>query len=318
MATTANRAEQFQLPREYAVSTLDGQADNLMSITELLDPGSMSSGHMSQLDEKYAKRMHLLDTRRRLNKNLQEVTSIASDLRAQLLSINNTISPVKEAINILSDTIRDSQQVIVSCEAKKLELENIYMNKCEEYDGLISMAAQLREKNEDMKRQLGELVESTEYSEADNVEARGSSIADILKNNDPVISTRFGVARRHQDLESDQTLQDASNALEQEADALKQAIAEKQRDIQHSRQSAERLETSAAELRGLITQLSGVLSQPSSIMYGPPGSHIYFIAPCRHLIVTIGNPLVPQKDRCPKCCARVTDILRVEQHKNTV
>lgn len=316
MTTATSRGEQFS--REYAVSTFDGQADNLLSITELLDTGSMTSGHMSQLDEKYAKRMQLLDTRRRLTKTLKEVTTAASDLRSQLLSINNAISPVKVAIGILSETIRDSQQVITDCEAKKLELEKVYMKKCEEYDELIFAASKLREKNEDMKRQLGELVESAEHSHVNGEDVQRGSIADILKNNDPVISTRFGIARRHQDLESDQTLQETSNLLEQEANALKQAIAKKQVDIQHNRQNAEKLEASATELRGLITQLSSVLSQPSSTMHGPPGSQIYFIAPCKHLVVTIGAPLVPQKDRCPRCYARVTDILKVEQYKNIV
>ncbi|ESU36851.1 Hypothetical protein DHA2_152169 [Giardia duodenalis] len=316
MTTVANRAERAEaFSREYAVSTFDGQGDNLMSITELLDQGSTISGNASQLDEKYARRMQLLDTRKRLNKTLQEVTSTASDLRAQLLLVNNTISPVKEAINILSDTIKDSQQVITDCEAKKAELEGIYINKCEEYDRLIAISAQLREKNEIMKNQLEEITETTEYSGS---EAKGSSITDALKNNDPSISTRFGIARRHHELESDQVVQSTSSALMQEAEALRQAIADKQKDIQHSRQSAERIEASTAELRGLITQLSSVLTQPSSTMYGPPGSDIYLIAPCRHLIVTIGSPLVPQRDRCPKCYARVTDILKVEQYKNTV
>ncbi|EET01551.1 Protein 21.1 [Giardia duodenalis ATCC 50581] len=316
MASAASQAEAFS--REYAVSTFDGQGDNLMSITELLDQGSMVSGHASQLDEKYARRMQLLDTRKRLRKTLQEVTSTASDLRAQLLSINNTINPVKEAINILSDTIKDSQQVITDCEAKKLELENVYISKCEEYDGLIATSAQLRESNEAMKKQLEELLETNECSDAENLEARGGSIASALRNNDPSISTKYGIARRHQALEPDHMLQNTSSALVQEADALKQAIADKQRDIQHSRQNAERLEASAVELRGLITQLSSVLAQPSSTMYGPPGSQVYLVAPCRHLIVTIGNPLVPQRDRCPRCYARVTDILKVEQYRSTV
>ncbi|EFO63300.1 Protein 21.1 [Giardia lamblia P15] len=313
MATVSSRAE--ALSREYAVSAFDSQGDNLMSITELLDQGSMISGHASQLDEKYAKRMQLLDTRKRLSKTLQEITSTASDLRSRLLLINSTINPVKEAINILSCTIKDSQQVIVDCEAKKTELEGIYINKCEEYDRLIAASAQLRERNEIMKNQLGELAETTEHSGA---EVKGGSISDALKNNDPSLSTRFGIARRHHELESDQVVQSTSSALTQEAEALKQAIANKQKDIQHSRQSAERIEASAAELRGLITQLSGVLAQPSSTMYGPPGSDIYLIAPCRHLIVTIGSPLIPQRDRCPKCYARVTDVLKIEQYKNTM
>ncbi|KWX13276.1 Protein 21.1 [Giardia duodenalis assemblage B] len=315
MANAASQAEAFS--REYAVSTFDGQGDNLMSITELLDQGSMVSGHASQLDEKYARRMQLLDTRKRLRKTLQEVTSTASDLRAQLLSINNTINPVKEAINILSDTIKDSQQVITDCEAKKLELENVYISKCEEYDGLIATSAQLRESNEAMKKQLEELLETSECSDAENLEARGGSIASALRNNDPSISTKYGIARRHQALEPDHMLRTrvvhCSGSRCLEAGYRRQA-----EDIQHSRQNAERLEASAVELRGLITQLSSVLAQPSSTMYGPPGSQVYLVAPCRHLIVTIGNPLVPQRDRCPRCYVRVTDILKVEQYRSTV
>lgn len=43
MATVANRAERAEaFSREYAVSTFDGQGDNLMSITELLDQGARS------------------------------------------------------------------------------------------------------------------------------------------------------------------------------------------------------------------------------------------------------------------------------------
>lgn len=277
-------------------------AGNISTRTDDTFGHTSMTSRLSNLEEKYFTRGQLLEEKATLEAELESITQDAAELRAKLLMANTDLGPVKGTLEGFEETVRACKAEIG---ARDSEIEAIKADmavKTRRHEELTAKAVQLHDRVS--------MLEGTMRAHADAIMQAAAGID---------AARRLELGEDFDD-DDNQTLRDAERAAQREElnemrrkeDEIQAIIDARDTELNTARTETYKSDQEVNEMRGLITRLSSMMSQRPAGMTGPPGSNLYVIGPCNHMILSVGQPMVINRDRCPKCCARVTKLVKIE------